>query len=459
MDSSRAEKEGIAPIAERLREIDGVATRAGLAGQIAALQPDGVNALFNFFPSADPKDAAHYIAWASQGGLGMPDRDYYTKTDAASDSLRQKYVAHVAKSLTLAGESAGAAAADARKVMALETELAKASMTRVEQRDPNATYHKTSVMELEALAPAINWPLYFRTVGLTSPVAFINVAQPEFMRRASALLTTLPLEDWRAYLRYHLINAASPWLSSPFANEEFAYSSLYSGTKQMLPRWKRCLRVTDRQLGEALGQAYVARTFSPAAKAEAKQVIDDIRASFRDRLTALKWMSDSTKRYALAKLASMNEKVGYPDRWRDYSRLVVVDGPFAPNVFRANAFEWQRVRQSSRQAGGQDGMGHDRADRERVLRSIDQRDGVSRRERCCRRRSTPPVISPPTTDHSAEAGPVTSLRTASTTRGGTTTRREIFATGGRREIRCASTSRRRRSSTSSTATSRSTRFT
>lgn len=343
MDSARAEKEGVAPIAGHLHEISEVTTRAGLIQQIARLQTDGVNAVFNFFPSADPKDAAHYIAWASQGGLGMPDRDYYTKTDRASDSLRQKYVAHIAKSLTLAGETSGAAAADARKVLALETELAKASMTRVERRDPNATYHKTTVMELETLAPAINWPLYFRTVGLTSPVAFINVAQPEFMRRASALLTTLPLDDWRAYLRYHLISSASPWLSSPFANEAFAYGALYSGAKEMLPRWKRCLRETDHQLGEALGQAYVARTFSPAAKAEAKQVIDDIRASFRDRLTALTWMSDSTKRYALAKLTSMNEKVGYPDHWRDYSRLVVVDGPFAPNVFRANAFEWQRV--------------------------------------------------------------------------------------------------------------------
>ena len=343
MDSARAEKEGITPIAERLRAVGAVTTRASLVREIATLQTSGVNAVFNFFPSADPKDAAHYIAWASQGGLGMPDRDYYTKTDAASDSLRQKYVAHIAKDLTLAGESSAAAAADARKVLALETELAMASMTRVERRDPNATYHKTSVMELQTLAPAINWPLYFRTVGLTSPVTFVNVEQPEFMRRASALLATLPLDDWRAYLRYHLISAASPWLSSPFAGEEFAYGALYSGAKQMLPRWKRCLRVTDRQLGEALGQAYVARTFSSAAKAEAKQVIDDIRTSFRDRLTALAWMSDSTKRFALAKLSSMNEKVGYPDRWRDYSRLVVVDGPFAPNVFRANAFEWQRV--------------------------------------------------------------------------------------------------------------------
>jgi putative endopeptidase len=343
MDSARAEKDGIAPIAQRLRSIDAVTTRSALVREIATLQTSGVTALFNYFPSADPKDAAHYIAWAAQGGLGMPDRDYYTKTDAASDSLRQKYVAHITRSLTLAGEPASVAAAHARKVMALETELAKASMTRLQRRDPNATYHKTSVADLNSLAPAIDWPAYFRTVGLTSTVAFINVAQPEFLRRASGLVASVPLDDWRAYLRYHLISSASPWLSSSFAGEEFAYGALYSGAKQMLPRWKRCLRITDRQLGEALGEAYVARTFSPAARAQAKQVIDDIRSSFHDRLVALSWMSDSTRQYALAKLASMNEKVGYPDRWRDYTRLVVADGPFAPNVLRANAFEWQRV--------------------------------------------------------------------------------------------------------------------
>ena len=343
MDSARAEKDGISPIKPRLERITAIKSKAGLVREIAALQTDGVNVLFNFFPAPDPKDAAHYIAWASQGGLGMPDRDYYTNADPASDSLRQKYVAHITKTLALAGEPASAAADDARRVMALETELAKASMTRVQRRDPNATYHKTLVADLTAMSPAIDWPVYFRSVGLTSPVAFINVEQPDFLKRASSLLATLSLDDWRAYLRYHLVSAASPWLSTPLVAEDFAYASLYSGTKQMLPRWKRCLRVTDRKLGEALGEAYVAKTFSPEAKAQAKQVIDDIRTSFRDRLNKLTWMSDSTRRYALAKLASMNEKVGYPDRWRDYSRLRVVEGSFAANVFRANTFEWERV--------------------------------------------------------------------------------------------------------------------
>jgi putative endopeptidase len=343
MDSARAEREGIAPIQASLTQIDAIKSREALIREIGSLQQMGVNAGFRFNPDPDPKDASHYIAWASQGGLGMPDRDYYTKTDPASDSLRKKYVAHDARALALAGETTAQAEADANRVMALETELAKASMTRVALRDPNASYHKTSLADLKKMAPSIDWPVYFRTIGLTSPVPYLNVAQPEFIERFSSLMQTTPMDDWKAYLRYHLISSASPWLSSSFANEEFAYNSLYSGAKQMLPRWRRCLRVTDRQLGEALGQAYVARTFSPAAKAQAKQVIDDIRASFHDRLLKLTWMSDSTRKFALSKLASMNEKVGYPDVWRDYSKLQVVDGPFAPNVFRANAFEWNRV--------------------------------------------------------------------------------------------------------------------
>ncbi|HUQ19921.1 MAG TPA: M13 family metallopeptidase N-terminal domain-containing protein, partial [Gemmatimonadaceae bacterium] len=278
MDSSRAEREGLTPIKPELDRIAAINTRAGVVSEITSLQKMGVNALFNFFPASDPKDAAHYIASATQGGLGMPDRDYYTKTDPATDSLRQKYVAHITKTLVLAGESEAAAQADARRVMSLETELAKASMTRLERRDPNKTYHKTSVADLSKIAPAINWPVYFRSSGITVPIQYVNVGQPEFMKRASALVTTLPIEDWRAYLKYHLLSSSSRWLSTRFVNEDFAYNSLYSGAKELLPRWKRCLRSADNQLGEALGEAYVAKTFSPEAKAQAKQIIDDIRA-------------------------------------------------------------------------------------------------------------------------------------------------------------------------------------
>lgn len=343
MDSASAERAGISPIRPQLNRIAAVSSRASLVKEIAALQPMRASVLFRYSPSSDPKDATHYIADLNQGGLGMPDRDYYLKPDPASDSLRRKYVAHVAKVLILSGEPADQAASEAAKIMSLETELAKASMTRLAQREPSATYHKTLLPDLQKLVPAIDWPSYFRSIGLSSTPAFVNVGQPDFFKRANELLNTVPLADWRAYLKYHLIDAAAPWLSTPFANEDFAYSSLYTGARAMLPRWRRCLRVADSRLGEALGQAYVARTFSPKAKADAKQVIDDIRASFRDRINSLTWMSDSTRKYALEKLSTMNEKVGYPDKWRDYSALHVSEGPFAANILRANTFAWNRV--------------------------------------------------------------------------------------------------------------------
>ena len=343
MDSTLAEKQGVQPIAAQLATINALNSRSVLVAEIGALQRAGVGVVFNFGPAADPKDAAHYIAWVSQGGLGMPDRDYYTKTDPASDSLRNEYVAHISRLFVLTGEPAADAAADAHRVMALETELAKASMTRVAMRDPNATYHKTSIADLERMAPGLEWSSYMHSVGVTVPVKVLNVEQPAFIARASELVSTAPLDQWRAYLRYHLISTASPWLSSAFATEAFTYGSLYSGAKEMLPRWKRCLRVTDRNIGEALGQAYVDRTFPPAAKAAAKQLIDDIRASFHNRLLALTWMSDSTRKYALSKLASMHEKIGYPDKWRDYSALRITDGAFVQNLFAANKFEWNRT--------------------------------------------------------------------------------------------------------------------
>lgn len=343
MDSASAEAAGISPIKPELERINAVNSRVALIREIAALQPMRASALFRYSPSSDPKDASHYIADLNQGGLGMPDRDYYLKPDPASDSLRRKYVAHVARVLSLSGENSSDATADAEKVMAIETELARASMTRIAQRDPAATYHKTLLPDLEKLVPAIDWPAYFRSIGLTSTPSFVNVGQPDFFKRANELLGSVPLADWRAYLRFHLVDAAAPWLSTPFVNEDFAYSSLYSGARAMQPRWRRCLRVTDSRLGEALGQAYVAKTFSPKAKADAKQLIDDIRASFRDRVLALGWMSDSTRKYALQKLAMMNEKIGYPDKWRDYSALRVSDGPFAGNILRANKFAWNRI--------------------------------------------------------------------------------------------------------------------
>jgi putative endopeptidase len=343
MDSSAAEAAGADPIQPWLAGVDSITTRARLVPQIAALQRRGVNAVFRYLPLADPHDAAHYEVWLLQGGLGLPDRDYYTNTGAAADSLRQAYVAHVTTMLVLAGRDSAAAARDAVHVLALETELAKAALTRVQRRDPAATDHPTTLAQLQRLAPTLQWPAYFRSLGLQAPVRRLNVAEPAFVRRVDSLIGTVPLERWRAYLRYHVLDTAAPWLSTQLVNEDFAFSARFTGAEQLLPRWKRCLREADGDLGEALGQAYVAKTFPPAARARAKAVIDDVRAAFGERLRHLTWMSDSTRAQALDKLAKMGGKVGYPEHWRDYSRLEIAEGPFVLNVARATAFEWQRT--------------------------------------------------------------------------------------------------------------------
>ena len=343
MDSAAVEAAGYDPIRPWLAAIDSITTRARLVPQIATLQRHGVNVAFRYYPLADLHDASHYVAWLMQGGLGLPDRDYYTNTGASADSLRQAYVAHVTRMFVLAGAGSAAAATGAAHVLALETALAKASLTRVARRDPAATDHPTSLAQLQSMAPTIPWPAYFQAIGLTASVTHLNVAEPAFVGRVDSLVATAPLEQWRAYLRYHALDTAAPWLNTPFVEEDFTFKARFTGAKELLPRWKRCLRETDGELGEALGEAYVAKTFPPAARARAKAVIDDIRAAFGERLRHLSWMSDSTRVQALDKLARMGEKVGYPDHWRDYARLEVAEGSFVLNVARASLFEWQRT--------------------------------------------------------------------------------------------------------------------
>ena len=343
MDSTAIEAAGATPIAPLLAGIDSVTSAAGVVARIAALQTHGIDVAFRYSPDADPHDAAHYVTWLSQGGLGLPDRDYYTNTGPAADSLRQAYVEHVARLLTLAGERETAARAEAGQVLALETELAKASLTRVQRRDPAATDHPMPIAQLRTLAPTVDWARYFRAIGLTAPVTRVNAAEPDFLARVSGLLLTTSPVVWRAYLRARVLAATAPWLSTPFVQEDFAFRSRFTGARQLLPRWKRCLRQTDGDLGEALGEAYVAKTFPPEARVRARAVIDDVRAAFRERLQHLSWMSDSTRAQALDKLARMGEKIGYPDHWRNYARLETAEGPFVLNELRANVFEWRRT--------------------------------------------------------------------------------------------------------------------
>ncbi|MDB4877640.1 MAG: peptidase [Gemmatimonadetes bacterium] len=343
MDSAGTERAGLAPLAPTLADIDAVSSKASLLKEIAKLETSGATVAFNYGADVNIHDAVHYLAGVDRGGLGLPDRDYYTKPDASSDSLRKAYVDHIAKMLTLAGENAAQANAEAGRVLALETELAKSSLERVARRDPSAIDHQMTLAQLHATAPDIDWTAYFHDVGVTAPFQKLNVAEPVYFKKLNELIVKTPVADWRAYLRYHALSEASPWLSTPFVDENFKFTSRFSGAKALLPRWKRCLQVTDGTIGEALGQAYVAKTFPPSARARAKALIDDIRASFGQRVQALDWMSAATKKQAMNKLALMGEKVGYPDKWRDYSKLETVEGPFVLNLARANEFEWKRT--------------------------------------------------------------------------------------------------------------------
>ena len=336
MDSTRAESDGMKPLDPMLDTIAAIRTRGALVQTIAALHERGIRAVFAYSPTPDYHDTFHYIAALQQGGLGMPDRDYYTDTGHVADSLRTAYVHHVTGLLVLSGVAEAAAEHDAHQVMALETALAQAQLTRVAQREPRNIDHPMSLDSLGALAPNVDWRGYFQRSGLTHAPTHVNVNEPAYLQRVNVLVDSVPLAEWRVYLRYHLLAQAAPWLSKPFVHEDFSYTSLFTGATALLPRWKRCLQSSDRQLGEALGEAYVAKTFSAAAKTRARQIIDDVRAAFRERLMHLTWMSDTTRAQALDKLAKMGEKVGYPDKWRDYSRLVITDGPFVLNAERAS---------------------------------------------------------------------------------------------------------------------------
>jgi len=343
MDTKAAEEAGLDPLRPTLAAIDSITSRDAFIPVVASLQTSGVDVLFRYSPSVNIHDTEHYIADVDRGGLGLPDRDYYLDQSASADSTRKAYLVHIARMFILAGEDSVSAASEAARVLSLETAMATAQLPRVARRDPKATDHPMTMVNLERLAPNVPWGPYFRSVGVSTPVARVNVGEPAYVKALDSLVAARPLDDWRAYLRYHALDAAAPWLDSAFVNEDFAFSSRFTGAKELLPRWKRCLRAADGEMGEALGEAYVARTFPPEAKAKAKEVIDNVRAAFRERLLALDWMSDSTRAQALDKLSKLGEKVGYPDVWRDYTKLHVTEGPFVLNVASAERFEWYRT--------------------------------------------------------------------------------------------------------------------
>ncbi|MGH7651350.1 MAG: M13 family metallopeptidase [Gemmatimonadaceae bacterium] len=341
MDSAAAERAGAQPLRPELSRTAALKNRSQVEGEIARLQSMGLGAVFGFGAQQDAKNSTSVIAGISQGGLSLPDRDYYLNPAQRYADIRSKYQEHVAKMFELAGESSAQASTDAQRVVSLETALARPAKTRVELRDPNANYNKMTAAQLEQAAPGFNWPRFFADEG-RSDISTINVQNPVFLKAVDSLLTSAPVDDWKAYLRWHVIDAAAPNLSSAFVNEDFRFGSTLSGAKELLPRVKRCTRATDFGLRDALGQAYVAQYFTPQAKQRALEMVRNLESVFHDRIEKLGWMSDTTKAMAETKLAAFTNKIGYPDKWRDYSTLTIKQGPFIDNVLAVRHYERHR---------------------------------------------------------------------------------------------------------------------
>ncbi|WP_428719450.1 M13 family metallopeptidase [Undibacterium curvum] len=343
MDEARIEREGAQPLQAQFKLIDAISDKAGLIRVIAQLHQQGVMPLFGFSVDQDLKDSKRYIPQLGQGGLGLPDRDYYLKNDAKTKEIRAQYLAYMKQIFSLLGEDAAQSAQHAAQVMALETRLAKASLTKVELRDPAASYHLTDLDGLQKQGKSAYWSSYFQTIGLQQP-GQLNLAHPKFFSEVDKMLDAVPLAQWKTYLKWEVANSRANFLSQAFVNANFDfYGKTLAGTKELQPRWKRVLANIDAQAGEALGQLYVAKFFGPEAKAGVQDMVRNIQAAMRDSIGKLEWMSEQTKQQAYKKLDSIVVKIGYPDVWRDYSSLQIDRGSYADNVARASAFEFQRV--------------------------------------------------------------------------------------------------------------------
>lgn len=340
MDTIAIEKAGINAIASELQAIYNLSSKKELLELITNMHRSGISPVFHVFSESDQKNSSMTIANLYQGGLGLPDVDYYTNDDESSKQLREEYKIHLTKMFILAGNNIQLSEKNAAAVLKLETELAKVSRTRLERRDPNANFNKMSIEELSKLSPEFNWKLYFTNIGLENP-GMINVAQPDFFLGISTLVKNTSIDDWKAYLTWNTLNSYSSYLTSDFVNQDFEfYGKTLSGTQEIQPRWKRVLNNTSGRLGEAIGQLYVEKHFPAESKHRMLELVENLRLSFADRIKNLDWMTDETKMKALEKLETITVKIGYPDKWRDYSNLIIVPDNYVQNVRNSREFEF-----------------------------------------------------------------------------------------------------------------------
>ncbi len=341
MDEAKLEAQGVKPLAGDVEKIGQVKDTDGLVALVGYFHARGVSSMFGFGVHQDEKQSTRYAPHLSQGGLGLPEREYYLGQTDDFKKIRDAYHQHVEKMLVLLGQSAEQAKLGADAVLKIETQLADASRSPVKLRDREAQYNPKSTAELAALTPNLKWNVYFKAIEAPAMTTLI-IGQPEFFERLNTILKDTPIADWQAYLRWHLIHSTASCLNDAVEGESFHfYSEVLRGIKEKQPRWKRAVHAADHYLGEALGRLYVEKYFKPAAKTRMEQLVKNLLLAYRERLETREWMSPETRKQALAKLAAVTPKIGYPDEWRDYSKLEIKTDSYVQNVLRAEEFEWQ----------------------------------------------------------------------------------------------------------------------
>ncbi len=344
LDTVTIEKLKLEPLTPYFNEISEIKNSKDLVTQVAKFHTIQVNPMFYILGNQDDKNSKMVIAQIMQGGIGLPDRDYYISNDEQSQILRKEYVKYITNLLTLTGKyKENEVGKVANNIMKIETRLAKASMTRVEMRDPQKLYHKMTLAELQRLSPDFDWSLYFSIIGKTS-IKEINVNQPSFIIEIGKMMKSISINDWKDYLTFHLLNSYASYLSSDFEKIQFNfYGTILSGKTKMKERWKRTVEITSNMLGEAVGKIYVEKYFSAEAKTRMLELVKNLKASLKKHIQQLTWMTPETKVKAVEKLETINLKIGYPDKWRDYSNLKISNQPYVLNVISCDNFEFKRM--------------------------------------------------------------------------------------------------------------------